>query len=135
MTPRNRVAVAALVLLALLSAVVLLAFAGRACPGQVPGQDCPGAAFNRAVVVGLAAVGVELAVTPFAFLGEFAVRRRIVYRGAWGRAARRGLLAGAALAVVAGLRLGGALSIPAAIFVVSLMAAVEWIAVRRFDGR
>jgi hypothetical protein len=134
-TPRNRVTVAALVLLALLSATVLLAFAGRACPGQISGQDCPDAAFNRAVVVGLGSVGVALAVTPFAFLGEFGVRRRIVYRGAWIRAVRRGLLAGGGLAALAGLRLGGALSVPAALFVVSLMAAAEWVAVRRFDGR
>lgn len=135
MTPRNRVAVSALVLLAVLCVVVLLAFAGHACPGQAGGQDCPEAGFNRAMVVGLAALGATLAVTPFAFLGEFAVRRRIVYRGAWGRASRRGLLAGCALAAVAGLRLGGALSVPAAIFIASLVAAIEWTAVRRFDGR
>lgn len=135
MTPRNRVAVAALVLLALLCAVLLLAFAGHACPSQTPSQACPEAAVNRALAVGLASLGIALAVTPFAFLGEFAVRRRIVYRGAWSRAARRGLLAGCVLAALAGLRLGGALSVPAALFVVSLLAAVEWTAVRRFDGR
>ncbi len=135
MTPRNRVAVAALVLAALLLAVVLLAFAGHACPNQTSTQECPGASLNRAVVVGLASVAMALSVTPFAFLAEFAVRRRIIYRGAWGRAARRGLLAGCALAALAGLRLGSALSIPATLFVASLLAAVEWTAVRRFDGR
>jgi hypothetical protein len=129
------VAVAALLLLALLSAVVLVSFAGQACPGQSDGRACPEAAVNRALVVGLAALGIALAITPFAFLGEFAVRRRIVYRGAWRRAARRGLLAGGALAVLAGLRLGGALSVPPALFVLSLSAAIEWTAVRRFDGR
>ncbi len=128
-------AIAALVLLALLCAVVLLAFAGHACPSKIPSQDCPDAAVNRALVVSLASLGIALAVTPFAFLGEFAMRRRIIYRGAWGRAARRGLLPGCALAALAGLRLGGALSVPAALFVVSLLAAVEWTAVRRFDGR
>jgi len=134
-TPRNRVAVSAFVLLAVLCVVVLLAFAGHACTGQAGSQDCPEAAFNRATVVGLASLGTALLVTPFAFLGEFAVRRRIVYRGAWGRAGRRGFLAGIALAVLAGLRLGGALSVPAALFVMSLLAAIEWTAVRRFDGR
>ena len=85
------------------------------------------------VVVGLAAATAGVAVTPFALLAEFAVRRRIIYRGAWGRAARRGLLVAATVAAIAGLRLGGALSVPVALFVVSLAVAVEWVALRRFD--
>jgi hypothetical protein len=84
-------------------------------------------------VVTLAAATAGLAVMPFALLAEFAVRRRIIYRGAWGRAARRGALVAAIVAAVAGLRLGGAMSVPAALFVISLAAAVEWFAVRRFD--
>jgi hypothetical protein len=72
-------------------------------------------------------------VMPFAFLAEFAVRRRIIYRGAWGRATRRGLLVAATIAAIAGLRLGGALSVPVALFVISLAVAVEWVALRRFD--
>ena len=70
---------------------------------------------------------------PFAFLGEFVVRRRIVYRGAWARAVRRGLLVGLVVITLAGLRLGGALSVPVAIFVVLLAGAAEWFAVRRVD--
>jgi hypothetical protein len=127
------VAVAALVLLAVLGGVVLVAIAGNACPSDAPGRPCPNAVANRAMVVALAAATAGLAVMPFALLAEFAVRRRIIYRGAWGRAARRGLLVAAALAAVAGLRLGGALSVPVALFVISLAAAVEWFAVRRFD--
>jgi hypothetical protein len=127
------VAVAVLVLLAVLGGVVLVAIAGNACPSDVPGRPCPNAVANRAMVVALAAATAGLAVMPFALLAEFAVRRRIIYRGAWGRAARRGLLVAAALAAVAGLRLGGALSVPVALFVISLAAAVEWFAVRRFD--
>jgi hypothetical protein len=133
MTGRSRLAVAALVLLAVLGAVVLVAFAGNACAGDLPGRPCPGAGTNRAIVVVLAATTGGMAVMPFALLAEFAVRRRIIYRGAWGRAARRGVLVAAAIAAIAGLRLGGALSVPVALFVISLAAALEWVAVRRFD--
>jgi hypothetical protein len=133
MTGRSRLVVAGLVLLAVLGAVVLVAFAGNACAGDVPGRPCPEAGANRAIVVVLAAATGGLVVMPFALLAEFAVRRRIIYRGAWGRAARRGALVAAIIAAIAGLRLGGALSVPVALFVISLAAAVEWVAVRRFD--
>jgi hypothetical protein len=133
MTSRSRIAVAALVLLAVLGGVVLVAFAGNACAGDLPGQPCPNAGANRAVVVALAATTAGVAVMPFALLAEFAVRRRIIYRGAWGRALRRGVLVGAVIAAIAGLRLGGALSVPVALFAISLAAATEWIALRRFD--
>ena len=133
MTGRFRLAVAALVLLAFLGGVVLVSFAGNACAGDLPGSPCPNAGANRGVVVALAAATAGLAVMPFAFLAEFAVRRRIIYRGAWGRATRRGLLVAAITAAIAGLRLGDALSVPVALFVVSLAAAVEWVALRRFD--
>lgn len=133
MTGRSRLAVAALVLLAVFGAVVLVAFAGNACAGDLPGRPCPEAGTHRAVVVGLAAATAGLAVMPFALLAEFTVRRRIIYRGAWGRAARRGALVAAIIATIAALRLGGALSVPVGLFVISLAAAVEWVAVRRFD--
>ena len=133
MTGRSRVVVAALVLLAVLGAVVLVAFAGNSCAGDLPGRPCPEAGTNRAVVVALAAITAGLAVMPFALLAEFAVRRRIIYRGAWGRAARRAVLVAATVATIAGLRLGGALSVPVALFVISLAAALEWVALRRFD--
>lgn len=133
MTARSRTTVAACILLAILGVVVLIAFAGNACAGDLPGRPCPDAGSNRIVVVALAAATAGAAVAPFAFLAEFAVRRRIIYRGAWGRAARRGLLVAAVVAAIAGLRLGGALSVPAALFVISLAAALEWVALRRFD--
>jgi hypothetical protein len=60
-------------------------------------------------------------------------RRRILYRGAWPRAARRGLLVGVTLAALAGLRIGAALSVPGAIFVVIIALVVEWFAIRRLD--
>lgn len=133
MTPRTRLIVAATVLLAVLAALLTLAFAASACPEPLPGQPCPDAPTNRAILVAMAALTAGLVVTPFAFLGEYAVRRRIVYRGAWARASRRGMLVAAALAALGALRLGDALSVPAALFVASLAVVVEWLAARRFD--
>ena len=133
MTGRTRLAIAALFLLSVLGGVVLVAFAANTCPTDAAGLPCPAAGANRAVVVALAAFSVGLGVVPFALLAEFGVRRRILYRGAWGRAMRRGLLVALALATLAGLRLGGALSVPVVLFVLTLGAAVEWLAIRRFD--
>lgn len=123
--------VAALILLGIFAAVVLVAVAARACPGDLATQPCPHAALNRAVVVALASASAGVLVTPFAFLAEVMARRRIVYRGAWLRAARRGSLTGLVVAALAGLRLGGALSVPIAIFVIILAGVVEWFLARR----
>jgi hypothetical protein len=131
---RTRLAVAALALLAVLMAVLLFVFASVACPTASPDQPCPGAVSNRVVVIVLAALAVGLLVVPFALLSEFVIRGRILYRGAWGRAIRRGILAGGVVAVLGGLRLGGALTVPVAIFVVLLAGAIEWLSIRRFDA-
>ena len=133
MTGRHRTVVAALVLLAVLAFLLLVAFAANACPTETATSPCPSAGMNRGIVVALAALAVGLVVTPFAFLGEFVVRRRIAYRGGWGRAIRRGALCGAVVAALGALRVGGALTVPVAIFVVLLAALVEWSAARRFD--
>ena len=133
MSGRHRFVVLALVLLAVLSAVVLVVLAGNLCPADTAGSSCPEAGRNRAIVVGMAAASCALIVAPFAFLTEFVLRRRIVYRGAWLRGLRRGILAGAVLAALAGLRLGGALTVPVGLFVVLLAGLVEWFAVRRVD--
>jgi hypothetical protein len=63
-------------------------------------------------------------------MGEVVARRRIVYRGAWGRAARRGILAGVVVVALAGLRLGGALNVPIGLFVLILAGVIEWFFVR-----
>lgn len=130
MSGRNRTIVAALLLLAILAVVVLVAFAGNSCPVETVLQPCPVATRNLALGVGLAATAVGLLVTPFAFLGEVLARRRIVYRGAWNRATRRGVLAALIVAAFAGLRLGGALSVPVALFVLLLAGVLEWFFVR-----
>lgn len=131
MSGRHRLAVTLLILVGILAVVVLLAVAGRVCPVATGRQPCPDAAGNRAVVVALASVSAALLVTPFAFLGEVMARRRIVYRGAWWRAARRGTLTGLLIAAIAGLRLGGVLSVPIAIFVMILAGVIEWFFARR----
>ena len=130
MSGRNRSIVAALLLLAFLAVVLLVAFAANACPVETLLQPCPEAARNLALGVGLAATAVGLVVTPFAFLGEVMARRRIVYRGAWSRAARRGVLAGLIVAALGGLRLAGGLSVPVALFVLLLAGVLEWFFIR-----
>ena len=130
MSGRHRTVVAALMLLGILAAVLLVAFAGSTCPVETEAQPCPGAARNLVIGIGLAAVAVGLLVTPFAFLGEIVARRRIVYRGAWARAARRGILTGLVVAALAGLRLGGALSVATGLFVLILASVAEWFAIR-----
>ena len=131
MSGRHRALVGGLIVAAVLVSLLLVAFAAGNCPADTPGRPCPQAPRNLVVVIVLAASAAALLVTPFAFLGEVVARRRIVYRGAWARAARRGLLVGLVIATLAGLRLGGALNVPIAIFVVILAAAVEWFAARR----
>lgn len=131
MSGRNRATVGGLILLAILVALLLLAFAGANCPVETPAQPCPQAPRNLVIVISLAAIAAGLIVTPFAFLAEVLARRRIVYRGAWARAARRGVLVGLVVATLAGLRLGGALSVPIAIFTAILAGVVEWFLARR----
>ena len=134
-TRQTRIEVATLVGLAVLSGLILAAFASLACPAPSDSDPCTGAGFNRAVVLILAAVTLGLLAAPVAFLAEYAVRRQIVYRGSWGRALRRAALLSVAVASLGGLRLGGALSPVALLIVIGLLGVVEWMAIRRFDHR
>lgn len=131
MSGTHRRWVAALIASGVLLAALLVAVAANACPAESSVQRCPDAARNRVAVVTLAATSASVLVAPFAFLAEVMARRRIVYRGAWLRAARRGVLTGLVIATLAGLRLGGALSVPAAMFVVILAGITEWVVARR----
>jgi len=130
MSGRHRTVVAGLILLGVLAVVLLLAFAGSACPVETEFQACPDAARNVVVGVVLASAAVGLLVAPFAFMGEVLARRRIVYRGAWGRATRRGIVAALVIAALAGLRLGSALGVPTGLFVLVLAGVIEWYFVR-----
>ena len=131
MSAQHRLWVLGLVGLGLLAGLGVVTFAANACPVALPGQPCADAQRNVVIVVILAAASVALLVTPFAFLAEIVVQRRIVYHGAWWRAGRRGALAGLLLATLAGLRLGAALTVPAAIFIVVLAVVVERFLTRR----
>ena len=133
MSGRHRLIAGGLILAGAAVLAALVGFASVACPVDTPAQPCPEAARNLVIVVVLASAAVALLVTAFAFLAEMLARRRIVYRGAWPRATRRGLLAGVVVAALAALRLGGTLSVPIAMFVLVVAGAVEWIMIQR-DG-
>lgn len=135
MSGRHRLLAAGLILAGAVVAAGLVGFASIACPVDTPAQPCPEAARNLAVAVFLASAATGLLVTGFAFLAELLARRRIVYRGAWRRAARRGALAGVVVAALAALRLGGTLSVPIALFVLVVAGAVEWIMIQRDPWR
>ncbi|HEY7464627.1 MAG TPA: hypothetical protein VH987_09365 [Candidatus Limnocylindria bacterium] len=133
MSRTDRILALGLLLLAILVGIGLVAFAANACPGELPGQPCPEGGTNRLVVIIATGAIVTLFATSLAFLSAFVLRRRIVYRGAWARAALRGVLLGALVVALGGLRLGGALSVPVTMFVALLAAALEWFAIRRLD--
>jgi hypothetical protein len=131
---RDRIALLSLVLGAILIGGGLVILAAQLCPGPTPSDPCPDADRNRAIVVGLGALFVFLLMTPLAFAADYLVHDRIAYLGAWGRALRRGALAAAVLAAVAGLRLADALTPFSAAVVVAVAVAIEWLAVRRMDA-
>jgi hypothetical protein len=133
MSGRQRTAVASLLLLGVLGVLLVVGWASSACPVETDAQPCPDATRNVVVGIGLAATSAALLVTPFAFLGEVVARRRIVYRGAWWRAGRRGVLVGLVVAALAGLRLAGVLSVPIALFTMLLGVVIEWFLAQR-DG-
>ena len=133
MSRQDRLRVIALLVGAVLAAVVLGLFASQACPYPTASNPCEATTFNRVMVVGLAAISVGLAVAGFAWLAEFR-RRRIAYHGSWARAGRRSALSAAAVAALAGLRLGDALSLLSVLVVISLAVAAEW-AIGRADRR
>ena len=131
MSGRQRTVVASLLLLGVLGVLLVVWWASSACPVETDAQPCPDATRNLVVGIGLVATSAALLVTPFAFLGEVVARRRIVYRGAWWRAGRRGALVGLVVAALAGLRLADVLSVPIALFTILLGAVIEWFLARR----
>jgi hypothetical protein len=129
----NRIAALALIVGSAVCVALLVVAAANLCPTELPGQPCAEAGRNRAVIIGLASLAAGLLVAPLVFLAEVARRRGVVYRGAWLRASRRGLLASATIGALGGLRMAGALSVPGAIFIVLLAAVLEWFARRMLD--
>lgn len=78
-------------------------------------------------LVGAAAIGLAGALTaaPLAWLAVFARNGRIAYRGDWLRAGRRGGWVGLVAAILVALRLQGALELPIALFVLTMVALAE----------
>ncbi|HUG95118.1 MAG TPA: hypothetical protein VMK30_03145 [Pleomorphomonadaceae bacterium] len=134
MKRRDRFLIVVLPAVAVAAMVGVFVLASQLCPGPVSGDPCPDADRNRLLVVGLGGVALALLITPGAFVIDFAAHRRIAYLGAWGRAARRGALAGLVLAAVSGLRLADALNPFSAAVVVGVAVAAEWLAIRRLDS-
>ena len=133
MNRRDRRLIAILFVGGVVVALGVVFLATQLCPGPTPTDPCPDADRHRLIVIGLAGLVVFLLMTPFAFLIDFAAHRRIAYRGAWARAARRGALVGLALVAVAGLRLVEALNPFSAAVVVGVAVTAEWLAMRRLD--
>jgi hypothetical protein len=133
-TTRDRVLVAGFLLSGLVAAIAVGVLASQLCPGPTVNDPCLDANRNQILVVALAATAVFGMMTGLAFVADYAIHQRIVYRGAWGRAARRGILAGLVLAAVAGLRLVDALSVFSALVVIVVAGAAEWLATRRLDA-
>lgn len=133
MKVRDRILLVALVGGAVAVGAGVVALASQLCPAPSLSDPCPDADRNRLLVVTLAALGLGLAVAPTAWVVEYLARRRIAYAGAWTRALRRGTWAGLALGVIAALRAAEALNAFSVAVVVIVLAAAEWVAVRRLD--
>jgi hypothetical protein len=82
----------------------------------------PGAGFVGAVLIGLA---IGLTTIPLFWLAVFGRHRRLAYRGDWLRAIRRGSWVAVVVALFVVLRLQGALQLPIALFVLTLVAVAE----------
>jgi hypothetical protein len=94
---------------------------GLVITSRDPRQD-PGAGFVGAVLIGLA---IGLTTIPLFWLAVFGRHRRLAYRGDWLRAARRGSWVAVVVALFVVLRLQGALQLPIALFVLTLVAVAE----------
>ena len=82
----------------------------------------PNAGYAGAVMMGAAA---GLTAIPLFWLGAFARARRIVYRGAWSRAIRRGAWVGLVVAIFVVLRLQELCKPQLALFIVALVLVAE----------
>jgi len=94
---------------------------GLVITSRDPRQD-PGAGFVGAVLIGLA---IGLTTIPLFWLAVFGRHGRLAYRGDWMRAVRRGSWVAVVVALFVVLRLQGALQLPIALFVLTLVAVAE----------
>ena len=82
----------------------------------------PDAGFIGALLIGLA---IGLTTIPLFWLAVFGRHRRIAYRGDWLRAIRRGAWVAVVVALFVALRLQGALQLPIALFVLTMVGVAE----------
>ena len=80
------------------------------------------AGYIGAVLIGLA---IGLTTMPLFWLVVFGRHRRIAYRGDWFRAIRRGAWVAIVVTLFVALRLQGALQLPIALFVLTMVAIAE----------
>jgi hypothetical protein len=103
------------------AAAVVWVLVGIVVTTRDPKLD-PGAGFLGAVLIGLA---IGLTTMPLFWLAVFGRHRRIAYRGDWLRAVRRGGWVAVIVALFVALRLQGALQLPIALFVLTMVAVAE----------
>jgi len=94
---------------------------GLVITSRDPRQD-PGAGFVGAVLIGLA---IGLTTIPLFWLAVFGRHGRLAYRGDWMRAVRRGSWVAVVVTLFVVLRLQGALQLPIALFVLTLVTVAE----------
>ena len=103
------------------AAAVVWALVALVLTTRDPRVDTP-AGFIGAVLIGLA---IGLTTMPLFWLVVFGRHRRIAYRGDWFRAIRRGAWVAIVVTLFVALRLQGALQLPIALFVLTMVAIAE----------
>ncbi|MHB8399136.1 MAG: hypothetical protein ACYDCI_09430 [Candidatus Limnocylindrales bacterium] len=110
------------------AAAILWILVGVVVTTRDPRLD-PATGFIGAVLIG-AAIG--LTTIPLFWLAVFGRHRRIAYRGDWSRALRRGGWVAIVVALFVALRLQGALQLPIALFVLTMVTLAEgWLSAER----
>ena len=117
MEPRDRLANIGIFAIA----AVMWGLVGLVVTSRDPRVD-PGAGFVGALLIGGA---VGLTTIPLFWLAVFGRHRRLAFRGDWLRAIRRGSWVAVIVALFVVLRLQGALQLPIALFVLTLVAVAE----------
>ena len=103
------------------AAAVMWALVALVLTTRDPRVDTP-AGFIGALLIGLA---IGLTTMPLFWLVVFGRHRRIAYRGDWFRAIRRGAWVAIVVTLFVALRLQGALQLPIALFVLTMVAIAE----------
>jgi hypothetical protein len=117
MDPRDRMTNLGLFGLAAVAWILVGLVVSTRDPRSDPGAGLLGA--------GLMGIAIGLTCIPLFWLVVFGRHGRIVYRGDWIRAVRRGAWVAVVVAVFVVLRLQGAFSLPIVLFVLVIVAVAE----------